>query len=64
MPRSIVLGNGRILVNYDAAYAVRDIYFPRVGQDNQTMGNLCRTGFWVDGRFAWVSDAGWERRLG
>jgi len=64
MPRSVVIGNGRILVNYDASYAVRDIYFPRVGEDNQTMGNLCRTGFWVDGRFAWVSDQGWERRLG
>lgn len=64
MPRNIVLGNGRVLVNFDASYAVRDIYFPRVGQDNQTMGNLCRTGFWVDGRFAWVSDAGWDRRLG
>ena len=64
MPRSIVIGNGRVLVNYDANYAVRDLYFPRVGQDNQTMGNLCRTGFWVDGRFAWVSDGGWDRRLG
>jgi GH15 family glucan-1,4-alpha-glucosidase len=63
MPRSIVIGNGRVLVNYDAAYALRDLYFPRVGQDNQTMGNLCRTGFWVDGRFAWVSDPAWERRL-
>ena len=64
MPRSIVIGNGRVLVNYDAAYAVRDIYFPRVGEDNQTMGNLCRTGFWVDGRFAWISDPAWERKLG
>jgi hypothetical protein len=28
------------------------------------MGNVCRTGFYIDGKFAWVEDAGWERQLG
>ena len=61
MPRSLVLGNGNTLIGFDATYSVRDIYFPRVGDANQTMGNLCRTGFYIDGRFAWLDDAAWQR---
>ncbi len=64
MSRSIVIGNGNVVVAYDSNYAVRDIFFPQVGMENHTAGNLCRTGFYVDGRFAWVSDPGWERTLG
>jgi GH15 family glucan-1,4-alpha-glucosidase len=64
MPRSIVVGNGNLLVNYDANYAVRDIFWPRVGEANHTMGNICRTGFRVDGKFVWVSDPAWEREIG
>ncbi len=64
MTRSIVVGNGNALVEYDADFAVRDIFFPQVGLENHTAGNSCRTGFYVDGRFAWVSDPGWERTLG
>jgi hypothetical protein len=26
-----VVGNGNVLVGFDANYSVRDIYFPRVG---------------------------------
>ena len=64
MPRSIVVGNGNVLVGFDANYSVRDMYFPRVGDANQTMGNLCRTGFFIDGKFAWLEDPAWERHLG
>jgi GH15 family glucan-1,4-alpha-glucosidase len=64
VPRSLVLGNGNVLVGFDAGYTVRDLYFPRVGESNHTMGNPCRTGFFIDGKFAWVDDAAWERRLG
>ena len=63
MPRSLVLGNGNALVGFDATYSVRDIYFPRVGDANHTMGNICRTGFFVDGKFAWLDDDGWQRKL-
>src|SRR5260370_7203033 len=63
-PRSLVIGNGNVLVGFHANYSLRDIYFPRVGDANQTMGNLCRTGFFVDGKFAWLYDDGWERKLG
>ena len=64
MPRSLVLGNGSSLVGFDATYSVRDIYFPRVGDANHTMGNLCRTGFYIDRKFAWLDDAAWVRKLG
>ena len=64
VPRSLVIGNGNVLVGFDANYSVHDLYFPRVGDANQTMGNLCRTGFFIDGRFAWLEDPAWTRKLG
>jgi GH15 family glucan-1,4-alpha-glucosidase len=64
MPRSFVLGNGNLLVGYDANYDVRDLFYPFVGKENQTVGNVCRTGFWIDGKFAWLNDPGWQRKLG
>jgi GH15 family glucan-1,4-alpha-glucosidase len=64
VPRSIVLGNGNTLVGFDATYSVRDIYFPRVGDANQTMGNICHTGFYVDRKFAWLDGDGWQRKFG
>ena len=63
MPRSIVIGNGNVLVGFDGTYTVRDLYFPRVGDTNQTMGNACRTGFFIDGQFAWLDDPAWDRDL-
>jgi oligosaccharide amylase len=64
VPRSLVVGNGNVLVGFDATYSVRDLYFPRVGDSNHTMGNICRTGFFIDGNFAWLDDGAWERQLG
>ena len=63
MPRDLPLGNGTLLVNFDSAYHLRDIYYPHVGQENQTDGHVNHTGVWVGGRFAWLDDAGWERTL-
>ena len=63
MPRSIVIGNGNVLVGFDGVYNVRDLYYPRVGDANQTMGNVCRTGFFIDGKFAWLDDKDWDRDL-
>jgi len=54
MPRDLPIGNGRVLVNFDKEYNIRDMYYPHVGQDNQTMGHPCRFGVWVDGQFAWI----------
>ena len=63
MSRDLPLGNGSLLVNFDQQYQLRDIYYPRVGQENHTSGRPCRFGVWVDGRFAWLDDGGWSRNL-
>src|SRR5919202_1240018 len=56
MPRDLPLGNGSMLVNFDAHYHLRDVYFPHVGQENHTLGSLSRLGLWVDGQLTWLSD--------
>jgi hypothetical protein len=49
MPRDLALGNGRLAVNFDLEYRLRDIYYPHVGQENQTNGMLNQLGVWVEG---------------
>lgn len=63
MPRDLPLGNGEFLINFDAAYTIRDIFYPHVGIENHVIGHQCRLGVWVDGAFAWTSDDGWTRSL-
>ncbi|MEE9617701.1 MAG: glycoside hydrolase family 15 protein, partial [Anaerolineae bacterium] len=63
MPRDIPVGNGSLLVNFDQTYQLRDLYWPHVGQENHTAGHPFRFGVWVDDRFRWVDDAGWQRTL-
>lgn len=60
MPRDIPVGNGKLLVNFDAHYRIRDIYYPHVGQENHTNGHVFRFGVWVDGRLSWVEDGSWQ----
>src|SRR3954469_9208601 len=74
MPRDIPVGNGRLLVTFDHRYQIRDIYFPRVGQENHAGAGPCRFGVYTDlpGRsggngspkhaLAWTNDAGWVIR--
>jgi GH15 family glucan-1,4-alpha-glucosidase len=59
MPRDLPVGNGTVLVNFDLNYGLRDIYFPHVGQENHTIGQLCRFGVFVDEQFSWVGE-GWS----
>ncbi len=59
MPRDIPIGNGHLLVNFDARYRLRDIYFPHVGKDNQSAGHPFRVALWVDGHFSWLHDEPW-----
>lgn len=69
MPRDLPVGNGSLLVNFDATGTLRDVYYPRVGQENHTDGYPSHFGVWVadadgaSGQFAWLSDDGWERSL-
>ena len=63
MPRDLPLSNGTLLVNFDHAYRLRDLYWPHLGQENHTSGHPFRFGVWADGRFFWIDDPGWERSL-
>ncbi len=64
MPRDIVLGNGSMLVNFDRDLNMRDLYYPNVGLENHILGHRNRFGIWVDGKFSWIDDHHWERKLG
>lgn len=63
MPRDLSLGNGKLQINFGLDYSLRDIFFPRVGQENHTAGAQCRTGVWSNDRFAWIESPEWERTL-
>ena len=63
MPRSLVVGNGNLLINFNTEYNIRDIYYPYVGMENHTADCVSRTGVWVDGSFSWVDSPGWEKEI-
>ena len=63
MPRDLPIGNGSLLVAFDQNYQIRDLYWPHVGQENHALGHPFRTGVWVDERFRWLDDTGWEHEL-
>jgi len=63
MPRDLPLANGSLLLNFDSTYQVRDIYWPHVGLENHSKGQVFRFGIWVDGLFRWLDDPGWSRSL-
>jgi len=63
VPRDIPVGNGNLLIAFDADYQIRDLYFPYVGQENHAGWGPCRFGLWADGRLAWTTDEGWETSL-
>lgn len=60
MPRMLVVGNGKLLVNMDERLQLRDIYFPYVGHQNHVQGHVNRLGVWLDGSFSWLSSKDWE----
>jgi oligosaccharide amylase len=64
MSRSIVLGNGRLLVGLDRYGQVRDFYYPYAGHANHVSGAsgsyTHRIGVWVDGGVHWLTDNGWN----
>ncbi len=64
MPKSLVLGNGNILIGLDKFAQVKDFYFPYVGLENQVGGHqVHKIGVWVDGEFSWIDDGSWEVRI-
>jgi GH15 family glucan-1,4-alpha-glucosidase len=62
MPKDIPVSNGSLLLNFDATYQVRDVYFPFVGQENHSKGTPFKFGVWVDNRCHWMGPA-WETDL-
>jgi GH15 family glucan-1,4-alpha-glucosidase/ferredoxin len=48
MPRDIPIGNGRLLINFDERYRIRDVYFPHVGQENHAGGQPFQFGVFVE----------------
>ncbi len=63
MPRDLPLGNGSLLVNFDSCYNLRDIYWPHVGEELHTAGDISHTGVWVEGQFAWLAAPEWQREM-
>lgn len=63
MPRDLPVGNSRLLVNFDKSYNLRDIYWPHVGQELHTKGDISHTGVWVSGQFAWFDAPEWQRSM-
>ncbi len=49
-----------MLVGFDGRLAMRELYYPRVGQVNHIVGWRNQIGIWADGAFGWVGDDGWE----
>jgi len=57
--RDLPIGNGTVLVNFDADYNICDVCFPHVGMENHTVGHAIRFGVWADGLMKWIWD-GWH----
>jgi GH15 family glucan-1,4-alpha-glucosidase len=64
VPRALVIGNGRLLANFDERLVLRELYFPHVGMVNHIEGRRNVPGIWCGGTFAWLAGDGWERRPG
>lgn len=64
LPRPLSVGNGDLLINFDADLVMRDFYHPYVGMMNQIEGRRNMMGFWAEGRFTWMDEPAWVKRLG
>lgn len=61
MPRTIVSGNGNLLIAVDKNNMLQDFYFPYVGMENQiAYQHFHRIGVFTDNQFSWFYDKDWE----
>ncbi|MFC0212346.1 glycoside hydrolase family 15 protein [Paenibacillus chartarius] len=58
MARDLPIGNGNVLVNYDLDGHIRDLFYPHVGQENQSSGYPSRFGVWSAEGFFWLNSPG------
>lgn len=64
MPKSLVLGNGNVLVGLDHFGQVSDFYYPNVGLENQAgVHHIHKIGVFVEGAFSWLSESSWEIKI-
>lgn len=58
--KTLTLGNGNILINFDRHGQVCDFYFPYIGLENH-LGGHCRhsVGVYIDGVLSWLNDGNW-----
>lgn len=61
LPRPLSVGNGDLLVNFDADLVMRDFYYPYVGMMNQIEGRRNMMGFWAEGQFSWLDEPSWTK---
>ncbi len=65
MPKSINLGNGRVLIGFDQFGQVKDLYFHYPGLENHVSQHLThKIGLMVDEQFSWIDDGKWEVSVG
>ncbi|WP_282936773.1 glycoside hydrolase family 15 protein [Paenibacillus sp. RC67] len=62
MARDLPLGNGNVLVNFDTNYNLRDMYYPYVGQENQSADHLSHFGVWTAEGFFWIDNPELKRK--
>lgn len=60
--RELILGNTNLVLSYDMKMNIRDLYFPRIGDENHLESNKNRIGFWVSGKFSWIDDE-WTKTI-
>lgn len=64
MPRPLVVGNGKLSINFDQRLALRELYYPHAGMLNHSEGERNLPGAWVEGRFSWLDEGAWSRHTG
>lgn len=61
MAKSLVLGNGKILICYDNRAQVRDFYYPYVGLENHVgTWRVIQVGVWTTAGMRWFADPSWQ----
>jgi GH15 family glucan-1,4-alpha-glucosidase len=60
--RSVMLGNGHMLVGLNDSGLVHDFYYPYVGLDNLTTSRSIHhnVGIWINGEFSWLDGGEWD----
>lgn len=61
MAKSLVLGNGELLIGFDRYGQVQDLHYPYIGRENHiALRHIHRLGVYSEGVFKWFEDASWN----